>query len=234
MPNPLLATRFRRHRMWRRKLLPPLIRGYLALLGRTCRIVPVGLTLAELGRRCPAPYIGAFWHARMLWPAWTFRGPEYAVLVSDHADGELIARAIGSVGTRVVFGSSLRGGTAGLHGAARLVAAGVSVAVTPDGPVGPARVAKAGVIALASLTGAPIVPMAYASRPDLHFASWDRFRAPLPFARVWGALGEPLRVPAGLDGPALEPYRAALESALEALTDEADRRAGRPRPAPLI
>ena len=232
MPSPLLAARSRRHRTWRRTLLPPLIRGYLALLWRTSRIVPVGLSEPELRRRFSAPYIGAFWHARMLWPAWTFRGPEFAVLVSDHADGELIARAIGGLGTRVVFGSSLRGGTAGLHAAARLLAAGVSVAVTPDGPVGPARVAKPGVIALASLTGAPIVPMAYAARPDLVFASWDRFRVPLPFGRAWGALGEPLRVPAGLDGPALESHRAALEAALDRLTDEVDRCAGRARPAP--
>lgn len=232
MPSPLLAARIRRHRRWRRTLLPPLIRGYLALLGRTCRTVPVGLTDAELRRRFPAPYIGAFWHARMLWPAWAFRGPEYAVLVSDHADGELIARAIGGLGTRVVFGSSLRGGTAGLHAAARLVAAGVSVAVTPDGPVGPARVAKPGIIALAGLTGRPIVPMAYAARPELVFSSWDRFRAPLPFGRVWGALGEPLVVPAGLDAAALEPYRGALQSALERLTDEVDRCAGRGRAAP--
>jgi len=227
MPSSPSAVRSRRHRTWRTTLLPGLIRGYLALIWRSSRIVVVGLSEVELRRRSPAPYIGAFWHERMLWPAWAFRGPDYAVLVSDHADGELIARAVGGLGTRAVFGSSLRGGTAGLRAAARLVGAGVNVAITPDGPVGPARVAKPGVIALASLTGAPIVPMAYAARPDLVFASWDRFRVPLPFGRAWVALGEPLAVPAGLEGAALEPYRAALESALAALTAEVDRHAGR-------
>ena len=59
-------------------------------------------------------------------------------------------------------------------------------------------------------------------------------RVPLPFGRAWGALGEPLRVPAGLDGPALESHRAALEAALDRLTDEVDRCAGRARPGPRI
>ncbi len=229
MPSPLAPARRRPYRPWRGKLLPLLIRGYLALVWRTSRIATVGLSEAELRRRCPGPYIGAFWHDRMLWPAWAFRGPDYAVLVSDHADGELIARAIGGLGTRVVFGSSVRGGTVGLRAAARLLGAGVSVAVTPDGPLGPPRVAKAGIVALASLTGAPIVPMAYAARPVLVFSSWDRFRVPLPVGRAWTALGDPLAVPADLDGAALEPYRVALEAALAGLTDEVDRHAGRGR-----
>ena len=228
MPSPA-AARPCRHRRWRNTLLPVLIRSYLSLVWRTARVVSVGIPEAELRRRSPEPYIGAFWHQRMLWPAWAFRGPNYAVLVSDHADGELMARAIAGLGTRTVFGSSLRGGIAGLRATARLLAEGVSVAVTPDGPLGPARVAKSGVVALASLAGAPIVPMAYAAKPDLVFSSWDRFCVPLPFARAWIAFGEPLVVPAGLDGAALEPHRAALEAALERLTDEVDRHAGRKR-----
>jgi len=231
MPSPSAAARSRRHRPWRLRLLPLLVRGYLALIWRTSRIVAIGIPEAELRRRFPSPYIGAFWHQRMLWPAWAFRGPDYAVLVSDHADGERIARAIGGLGTRAVRGSSLRGGIAALRAAARLLSAGVSVAVTPDGPLGPPGVAKPGVVALASLSGAPIVPMAYAARPDLVFSSWDRFRVPLPFGRAWTALGEPLVVPAGLDSVALEPYRAALEAALARLTDEVDRHAGRRVPA---
>lgn len=225
MPNPV--SNRRRHLPWHDSLLPGLIRGYLALVWRTSRIATVGVPEADLRRRSPGPLIGAFWHDRMLWPAWAFRGPGYAVLVSDHADGRRIARAVGGFGTQAVFGSSLRGGTAGLHNAARLIAAGVSVAVTPDGPVGPPRVAKPGVVALASLTGAPIVPMAYAARPELVFSSWDRFRVPLPLGRAWTALGEPLAVPAGLDGAALEPFRIALETALTELTAEVDRHAGR-------
>lgn len=232
MPSPFAPARRRPFRWWRGRLLPPIIRGYLALIWRTSRISVVGLSEGELRRRCPGPYIGAFWHDRMLWPAWAFRGPDYAVLVSDHADGELIARVVGGLGTRVAVGSSLRGGNLGLRAAVRLLGSGVSVAVTPDGPLGPPRVAKPGVVALASLTGAPIVPVAYAARPELVFSSWDRFRVPLPFGRAWVALGAPLQVSAGLDDAALEHHRIALQAALERLTDEVDRHAGRGRCAP--
>ena len=83
MPNPVSDPRL----PWRDSLLPGLIRGYLALVWRTSRIATVGVPEADLRRRSPGPLIGAFWHDRMLWPAWAFRGPGYAVLVSDHADG---------------------------------------------------------------------------------------------------------------------------------------------------
>jgi len=211
---------------WHRRILPSLARGYLRCVWRTTRVAVAGLGEQELRRRHAGPYIAAFWHSRMLWPAWAFRGADYAVLVSDHADGQLIARIVGGLGTRAVFGSSLRGGTAALRAAARLLAQGVSVAVTPDGPLGPPCVVKPGVVALASLSGAPIVPVAYAARPELVFSSWDRYRVPLPFGRAWTALGEPLAVPPGLTAADLEPHRAALERALARLTREVDRLAG--------
>ncbi len=231
MPGPLAPAPVRRSTPLSHRLLPRILRGYLALIWRTSRRVVVGPPEAELRRSLPPPYIGAFWHARMLWPAWEFRGPDYAVMVSDHADGALIARCVGGFGTRAVVGSSLRRGAAGLREAARLIDAGVSLAVTPDGPLGPPRVAKAGAIALASLTGAPIVPLAYAARPELVFASWDRFRVPLPFARAWVGFGEPIRVPPAADPATVELHRVALQAALDRITDEVDRRAGR-RPPP--
>lgn len=233
MSGPLAPARLRRPTPLSHRLLPRVFRGYLALIWRTSRRIAVGLPESELRRSLPPPYIGVFWHARMLWPAWEFRGPEYAVMVSDHADGALIARCVGGFGTRAVVGSSLRGGAAGLREAARLIQDGVTVAVTPDGPLGPPRVARSGAIVLASLTGAPIVPLAYAARPDLVFASWDRFRVPLPFARAWVAIGEPIRVPPAADPATVERHRAALQAALDRVTDEVDRRAGRlPAPSP--
>jgi lysophospholipid acyltransferase (LPLAT)-like uncharacterized protein len=204
------------------RLAAPLLRGYLRLVWSTARTTVVGLAEEELRRRVPAPYIGAFWHARMLWPAWAFRGPGYAVLVSDHADGELVASVVAGLGTRVIVGSSLRGGTAAVHAAARLLAGGVSVAVTPDGPLGPAERAQPGAVALASLTQRPIVPIAYAASRQIVFSSWDRFRLPLPWTRARVGLGEPLWVPPGLAGDALEPHRRALETALATLTAAVD------------
>lgn len=60
--------------------------------------------------------------------------------------------------------------------------------VTPDGPKGPAQVAKMGVIQLARASGLPIVPLTFGCSKK-HFASWDQFMVPYPWSRGlyrWG------------------------------------------------
>ena len=88
------------------------------------------------------------------------------------------------------------------------------MALTPDGPRGPAERVKPGVVYLASRTGCPVVPVATASRRTWVLGSWDRFRIPQPFTRVVVAYGDPIAVPAGLEGAALEEWRARVERAL--------------------
>jgi len=83
------------------------------------------------------------------------------VLISQHQDGEIIARIISRFGHRAVRGSSTRGGALALRELIRLGRSGADLVVTPDGPKGPRQVAKLGVIQLAKATGLPIVPLAF-------------------------------------------------------------------------
>jgi lysophospholipid acyltransferase (LPLAT)-like uncharacterized protein len=103
----------------------------------------------------------AFWHAQQLMIPFGYRGPGAHVLISQHRDGEIIARIIATFGHRAVRGSSTRGGAAALRELIRLGRSGKDVVVTPDGPKGPAQVAKMGVIQLARASGLPIVPLAF-------------------------------------------------------------------------
>ncbi len=100
------------------------------------------------------------------------------------------------------------------------------VAITPDGPRGPAMRASTGIISTARLSGAPIVPITYATRRRRLMQTWDRFHLPLPFSEGIFIWGEPLTVPTDADEAALEAARALLEARLNALTAEADRRMG--------
>jgi lysophospholipid acyltransferase (LPLAT)-like uncharacterized protein len=208
-------------------LLASAARVYLRLLAATTRIETIGLTPEEVRSRGAFPCVGVFWHARLLWPALEFRGPDYAVLVSDHFDGELIGRIVAGWGTRTVPGSSLRGGTEALRAAHRLLAEGVSIAIAPDGPVGPREVAKAGAVALAKLSGRPIVPMSFAPTLALTLSTWDRLRVPLPGSRLVVAVGEPLLVPPDLDPDGIERYRLQMEASLVELTRRVDARVRR-------
>jgi lysophospholipid acyltransferase (LPLAT)-like uncharacterized protein len=99
--------------------------------------------------------------------------------------------------------------------------------VISDGPLGPARRSKPGTVALARLSGVPVVPVACSARPALRFASWDGTLLPLPFARVECAYGQPLPVPGDADDAQLAALRDRLDAEMNRLTDALDARLGR-------
>jgi len=216
-------------------LLRRLIAGYIRLVRATGRWETVNQATLAWFRDVDEPAIGAFWHGRMLmmpllWP----RGRPIGMLISDHADGRLIARAIGRFGHHAIVGSTTRGGTAAFRALLRTLAGGVTVAVTPDGPRGPRMRVAGAVVDLARLSGRAIVPVSYACSRRLVMRSWDRFVVPLPFGRGVWIVGEPVRVPRDADPAAVEAARRTVEDRLNAITAEADRRLGAPtiEPAP--
>jgi lysophospholipid acyltransferase (LPLAT)-like uncharacterized protein len=201
----------------------------LCSLGRTWRIRR--RDTAEYDRRLAAGErcIYALWHARMLPLIYAYRGLGVAALVSQSRDGELITGVIERIGYVSVRGSSTRGGQEGFNELVRQAEQGRSLTITPDGPRGPREVVKPGLVRLASRTGLPVLPVASASRRPWVMRSWDGFRVPRPFSRVWISYGEPVVVPPGLDEAGVETWRQRLEEALRANTErlalEAEERA---------
>lgn len=163
----------------------------------------------------------AFWHGQQLMMLFGYRGTGTHALISQHGDGEIIARIVARFGHKAVRGSSTRGGAGALRALIKLGRSGQDVAVTPDGPKGPRQVVKLGVIQMAKASGLPIVPMIFACSKKL-FASWDRFMVPYPFSRGLFLYGSPLWVPREADAAMLETLRAELEAALNQLTDQAE------------
>src|SRR5690606_34860752 len=94
-----------------------------------------------------------------------------------------------------VRGSSSRRGRQALLEAARLIDKGHDIAITPDGPRGPAYRVQPGGLALAQLTGRSIVPTAVTSGSKTELKSWDRFQIPWPGSRCEVRFGEAIRVP---------------------------------------
>jgi lysophospholipid acyltransferase (LPLAT)-like uncharacterized protein len=166
-------------------------------------------------RAAGVPGIYVTWHAQMLPALWRHRGEPMTLLVSAHRDGGKLADAVGAWGYHVVRGSSTRGGANGLLGLTRALGRGETVALTPDGPRGPARIAKPGAITAAQQTGAFILPMAAAASAAWHTGSWDRFLVPRPFSTVRIVYEPPFTVGAGQAGFAegLRELQASLERA---------------------
>jgi lysophospholipid acyltransferase (LPLAT)-like uncharacterized protein len=102
---------------------------------------------------------------------------------------------------------------------AAAVGRGEDVVVVPDGPRGPSRRLAPGVVGLAAMTGAPVVPLGFSASPARMLASWDRFMVPLPFARAAFVLGAPIAVSRATDR---EQARREIEAALDEVTAAAD------------
>lgn len=181
------------------------------------------------------PLIGCFWHGRMLMmpKIWRFAPPLH-MLISNHRDGRLIARAVEQLGIRTITGSSSRGGAAALRVMNDTLRNGGYVAVTPDGPRGPRMHASPGIVMIAKLSGAPVFPVGWSCSRAITLSSWDRFLLALPFGRGIFIVGEPITVPSDADEAALESYRYLIEERLNQVTFEADLACGRQpvEPAP--
>jgi len=161
------------------------------------------------------PVLAATWHEGGLIAAGLYRDRGYHVLVSRSRDGGHIAAVLARLGFgESSRGSSSRAGAQALLGARRILAQRRVAGILVDGPRGPARVAKSGVISAARLAGVAVWPVVFAGRPCLRFASWDRMRLPLPFARVLVRFGEPFPVPREASDAEIESLRARFEERL--------------------
>lgn len=170
--------------------------------------------------------IVAFWHEQLvLMPCFGW-WPRIFIMISQHRDGELIARAVRPLGIEAVRGSSTRGGRGALRRILTAYREGASLAWTPDGPRGPRRVAKAGVVQTARATGATIVPVGAAARWHRRLGSWDRMLVPLPGSRIVFSVGTPLHIEADASDDAVEAVRARLEHELERVRRDATARVG--------
>ncbi len=124
--------------------------------------------------------IFALWHGEMLPLIWQHRNENACVVISEHSDGEIIARMVHSLGYTTVRGSTTRSGGRALVGLIRAISEGHDGAVTPDGPRGPAHVFAPGAAIAAQRSGAPIVAVSRILRLRMRgdFRSWDQFLIP--------------------------------------------------------
>lgn len=160
----------------------------LRLLARTWNV-------AIEGRLPTGPCIVAFWHGEML-PVWyAFRALRPVALVSPSTDGALLQRLLRDWGYTVVTGSSSRGGREALQVIVEQARDHVSL-ITPDGPRGPAHIAKAGAIVAAHRAGVPLILVRVrAVRVKVFHRSWDRFQLPLPWSRITLHISTPIDIP---------------------------------------
>ena len=171
-------------------------RGFLQVLARTWRIRVVNEGYLLDLRRAERSFIFALWHGHLLPLLWHHRRQGVVVLISEHHDGELVARAAESLGYGLIRGSSTRGADRALISLVRELTSGHEVAITPDGPRGPAETFAPGALVAAQRSDSFILPVGASADRAWRLGSWDRFMIPKPFARVTIAYAPPTKVKA--------------------------------------
>ncbi|MEM9233253.1 MAG: lysophospholipid acyltransferase family protein [Pseudomonadota bacterium] len=225
------------------RLLPWLVATYIRLVHRTVRWRVVGeenhLRLIERG----TPFICTFWHSRLLMMPVLQKQQKrrFTMLISEHKDGEVIARVMEHFGIDTRRGSAAdprkpeknKGGAAALKSLVPALRDGSNIGITPDGPRGPRQRAQAGVAQLARLGGAAVLPVTFSAQKARVFDSWDHFLLPLPipFAKGIIIFGDPIELTEGRKTDA-ETLRLRIEEDMNAITRAADREMGRETPAP--
>jgi len=206
-----------------RRLLARLVGAALALLRVTLRIQILHGEHYDRLKEKRVPILFALWHGRMLLPIQRHRHQRIITMASQSKDGEIIANWLARNGYVVVRGSTTRGGGHALREMVRHVRSGRHAALTVDGPKGPARVVQPGIVQLARLTGAWILPITSSCARPKFLSSWDRYLVPLPFSKCVVAYAEPFPIPPELsDDSALDRIAASLDAA----TREADDACG--------
>jgi lysophospholipid acyltransferase (LPLAT)-like uncharacterized protein len=170
--------------------------GLLHVIGRTWRYRVKNAEALAKARASGRGFVFSLWHGHLLPLLWHHRDEGVVVLISEHKDGEMVARAATSLGFGLIRGSTTRGAGRALISMVRALESGVEIAITPDGPRGPARKFAPGALVAAQRSGSLILPVAMAADRAWRLKSWDGFLIPKPFARVTVAYADPEKVDA--------------------------------------
>src|SRR5213593_135486 len=169
-------------------------------LAATWRYRVTGYEHVRALRERRRPFVFVLWHSRILPLLYRHRGEDVVMLISRHRDGGYLADLGARWGYQSVRGSTQRGGEVGLLGIVRALQGGAVVALTPDGPRGPAERVQPGAVAAAQHAGVPIVAVGARPSSAWYLRSWDRMCIPRPFAVIDVRYAPPIEIGAGKDG----------------------------------
>lgn len=194
---------------------PPVLRA-LARTWRFTEVSPIDGSLGPPVRRA-VQELYALWHQQLLMLTLLHRDRDIAVMISLSRDGAVASRVVEQLGFRIIRGSSSRGGAAGLREMIEATGEGHPLALTVDGPRGPARRCKPGAIVIAGRARLPIVPTVAIPLHGRALNSWDRFLLPAPRSRIFVSYGNPIHVRTDESTEDLRTWQSRVDSELDRL-----------------
>ena len=207
--------------MWKKKFQRWFITKILTLLvfitGYTVRVKQINKEILKDTIKEYGSVIVTTWHKNIFFSIWLLRNHDLTALISSSDDGEVIYDVFAKFGFKAVRGSTTRGGIQALKQLINLLDQKTSVAITPDGPLGPPEKIQSGVVLLAKYSGVPIIPWHYTAFSQWRLKSWDRHKIPKPFTVIVESYGEPFLVPKDISSEEVKEFCEKLEDNLNKL-----------------
>jgi len=183
-----------------------------AIPGGACTVRPIG----------PQRYSFCVWHDAILLALFCSRSYSLSALVSRHQDGTYLSDVINLLGIETIRGSASRGGAQATKQI--LEASDLHICITPDGPRGPRRQMKDGLIYVASRTGRPVICSSMKASNAWYIpGGWSDIVLPKPFSKVKVIAGLPIEVPKDVSRDEVAEYRSRVQDEMDRLDAIADR-----------
>ncbi len=167
--------------------------------------------------------IYAFWHGRLALGPYYRNEIKVNVVISEHADGKLIAEVMRIFNMNIVSGSSTKNAFAAYKGILQALNKGESVAITPDGPRGPAqKIEHSNIIKISQKNKIPILPVCFSAKKMKRLRSWDKFCMPMPFNKLYFYFGDLVKPYENESETSESNYQSYLEAKLNNICFKAD------------
>lgn len=219
------------------KLASKFIGPWIKFVKSTSRWTFVGDDHLDALQASEQGFILAFWHSRLLMTASIRDKTDRRIymLSSAHRDSDIIINAVRRFDIDFIRGSAANTkkrskDKSGASALIQMIAAledGQIVGLTPDGPRGPRQKVQPGIVRLAIMTKAPILPIAYATSNGATLNTWDRFFLAMPFSKGAFVAAKPIIPPGNADHEGVRATQLLLEDSLNAALTQAEIAVGR-------
>ena len=205
-------------------VIPYVLYGVVHLWCATLRMKNLNSEAENQIKSLTGPYILTLWHGRIFYLFYFLRNrPDYFLLISPSADGDLLAKLARLMGYSVIRGSTFKKAVPAARSLIRVLRDGQRIIIIADGSRGPRCVAQSGSLQLAAITRLPLFPMTFSAKNKVALNTWDKFILPLPFTRCSINFGSPIYLASRTSEELVEEKRLELETKLNHLSSECDK-----------
>ena len=204
-------------------ILPYFLFGLIYIWCLTIRSKNLNEEEEDHFKNLTGPYILTLWHGRIFYLFYYLRHhPDYFLLISPSADGDLLARLAKLMCYSVIRGSTYKKAVPAARSLIKVLRRNQRIIIIAAGSRGPRCVAQPGSVQLAGITGAPVFPMTFGSKNKIVLNSWDRFVIPIPFTRCSINFSSPITLSGKSSEQRIEKKRLELENTLNQITQVSD------------